>query len=346
MVRNISFYNGGFQAKYGDKMSSVLDIHYKKPAKFAGSVYVSLLEQGAYTEGSSANKKFSYLAGVRNKSNQSLLSNQPTQGAYIPSASDAQALVTYKFTERWQAEVLGIFSSSRFTFYPESVQKTASVFSPFYTSNIGLDVFFEGQEKDKYTSSLLGISIIQNPNKVIKLKWMASRFKDDENENFDIAGAYLFGERDFDKASNSFGQIVNPLGSGYYQDYARNKLNIELWNFSHKGSWDIDNHFFQWGFSYEQSKINDVLKQWQFRDSAGYSLPYTPGIMTLFSNWNSSANLNINRFNGYVQDNMHFQLKNADISLQAGIRFNFNNLLQAFIISRHFTGSSGNMMAP
>lgn len=194
-------------------------------------------------------------------------------------------------------------------------------------------MFFEGQEKDKYTSSLLGISIIQNPNKAIKLKWMASRFKDDENENFDIAGAYLFGERDFDKASNSFGQIVNPLGSGYYQDYARNKLNIELWNFSHKGSWDIDNHFFQWGFSYEQSKINDVLKQWQFRDSAGYSLPYTPGIMTLFSNWNSSANLNINRFNGYVQDNMHFQLKNADISLQAGIRFNFNNLNKENLIS-------------
>lgn len=118
LARNVSFYTGGFQAKYGDKMSSVLDIQYKKPAKFAGSVYVSLLEQGAYTEGSSANKKFSYLAGVRNKSNQSLLSNQPTQGAYIPSASDAQALVTYKFTEIWQAEVLGIFSSSRFTFYP------------------------------------------------------------------------------------------------------------------------------------------------------------------------------------------------------------------------------------
>lgn len=208
LARNVSFYTGGFQAKYGDKMSSVLDIQYKKPAKFAGSVYVSLLEQGAYTEGSSANKKFSYLAGVRNKSNQSLLSNQPTQGAYIPSASDAQALVTYKFTERWQAEVLGIFSSSRFTFYPESVQKTASVFSPFYTSNIGLDVFFEGQEKDKYTSSLLGISIIQNPNKAIKLKWMASRFKDDENENFDIAGAIFLAKEILIKPATLSGKLL------------------------------------------------------------------------------------------------------------------------------------------
>ncbi|HMU24676.1 MAG TPA: TonB-dependent receptor [Ferruginibacter sp.] len=333
LARNVSFYTGGFQAKYGDKMSSVLDIQYKKPVKFAGSVYLSLLEQGAYAEGSSNNKKFSFLAGVRNKSNQSLLSNQPTQGSYIPSASDAQALLTYKFSEKWQAEVLGILSTSKFTFYPESVQKTASVFSPFYTSNIGLDVFFEGQEKDQYTSSLLGISILQNPNPALKLKWMASRFKDDEKENFDIAGAYLFGERDFDKASNTFGQIVNPLGSGYYQDYARNKLNIELWNFSHKGSWDRNKHFLQWGISVEQSKINDILKQWQYQDSAGYSLPYTPGIMTLFSNWNSKANLHINRFSGYVQDNMHFQLNTSDISLQAGIRFNYNNLNKENLIS-------------
>ncbi|MFZ1528524.1 MAG: carboxypeptidase-like regulatory domain-containing protein [Ferruginibacter sp.] len=333
LARNVQFYTGGFQAKYGDKMSSVLDIQYKKPAKFAGSAYVSLLEQGAHVEGSTKNNRFTYLAGLRNKSNRNLLSNQPTLGSYIPSATDLQGLLSYKLTDKWQIDLLGILSSSKFTFFPESVQKTASVFSPLFTANLGLDVFFEGQERDRYTTSLLGASILQNPSKDLKLKWMLSRFKDDENENFDIAGAYLFGERDFDKSSSTFGQIVNPLGAGYYQDYARNKLNIEVWNASHKGSFDKGNHFIQWGASLEQSKINDVLKQWQYQDSAGYSLPYTPGNMVLFSSWNNSANLKVNRYNAYLQDNIHFIGKKTTISLQGGLRFNYNDLNKEILIS-------------
>ncbi len=333
LARNVQFYTGGFQAKYGDKMSSVLDIQYKKPIKFSGSAYVSLLEQGAHIEGSTKNNRLTYLAGVRNKSNRNLLSNQPTLGSYIPAASDVQGLLSYKLSDRWQVDLLGILSRSKFTFFPESVQKTASVFSPLFTANLGLDVFFEGQERDSYTTSLLGLSILQNPSKALKLKWMLSRFKDDENENFDIAGAYLFGDRDFDKSSSTFGQIVNPLGAGYYQDYARNKLNIEVWNASHKGSFDKGNHFIQWGAGIEQSKINDVLRQWQYQDSAGYSLPYTPGTMALFNNWNSSAHLKVNRLNGYLQDNIHFIGKKADISLQAGVRVNYNDLNNEMLVS-------------
>ena len=98
MVRNINFYNGGFQARYGDKMSSVLDIQYNNPQKFGGSAYVSLLEQGAHAEGISRNKRLSYIVGVRNRSNENLLSSQPTQGAYVPSSSDVQALLNYRFS--------------------------------------------------------------------------------------------------------------------------------------------------------------------------------------------------------------------------------------------------------
>ena len=333
MVKNVNFYTGGFQSKYGDKMSSVLDIQYKKPVSFGGSAYVSLLEQGFQLEGTSRKKKFSYLAGVRNKSNRNLLSNQPATGAYIPSAYDAQGFFTYKLSDKIQLELLGIISTSRFTFYPESVKKTSSVFSPFFTANLGLDVFFEGQEKDTYASSLLGFSVLQAVNKKTKLKWMLSRFKDAEKENADIAGAYLFGDRDFDNSSATFGQIVNPLGAGYYQNYNRNLLNIEVYNASHKGSYEAKDNFIQWGLSAEQTNIRDKLSQFEYRDSAGYSLPYTPGTLNLYNVQNSTADLSIQKYSGYLQDNIRLSKSKTDITLQAGLRFNYNSLNQQFLLS-------------
>lgn len=333
MVKNVNFYTGGFQSKYGDKMSSVLDIQYKKPTSFGGSAYISLLEQGLQLEGVSKKKNLTYLFGVRNKNNRNLLKNQPTQGTYIPSASDAQGYITYKINDHWQIELLGILSSSRFRYIPESVKKTSSVFSPLFTSNLGLDIFFEGQEKDSYTTSLLGATIVHTPTKKLKLKWMVSRFKDDEKENFDIAGAYLFGDRDFDKSSATFGQIINPLGSGYYQNYGRNELNITLWNANHKGSFEKGKHFVQWGLGFEQAKIKDLIRQFEYQDSAGYSLPYTPGSLSLFNSINSKANLDIQKYTGYLQDNIHLLKKDHDITLQAGVRFNYNNLNKEFLVS-------------
>jgi hypothetical protein len=333
MTRNVNFYTGGFQSKYGDKMSSVLDIQYKKPTSFSGSAYVSLLEAGLALEGTSRNGKFSYVTGVRNKTNRNLLSNQPTSGAYIPSASDAQGLLSYKINEKLQIDLLGIISTSKFTFFPESVKKTTSVFSPFFTANLGLDVYFEGQEKDKYTTSLIGLSVLQNINKKIKLKWMLSRFKDSEKENYDIAGSYLFGDRDFDNSSPTFGQITNALGAGYYQNYARNELNIEVYNATHKGSYENRKHFVQWGLSAEQTKIKDKLAQFEYRDSAGYSLPYNPGTLSIYDVQNSVADLSIQKYSGFVQDNIHLLKTKSDITLQLGTRFNYNSLNNELLLS-------------
>ncbi|MFM2359912.1 MAG: hypothetical protein RLY16_1905, partial [Bacteroidota bacterium] len=153
MAKNVNFYNGGFQARYGDKMSSVLDIQYKKPKSFGGSAYVSLLEQGFHLEGAAKQEKISYLIGVRNRSNRNLLSTQEVKGAYIPSSSDVQGYITYKLNSKWTLEILGNYSSSRFSMVPESAKRTSSVFSPFFTSNLGLDIFFEGQERDGYTTN-------------------------------------------------------------------------------------------------------------------------------------------------------------------------------------------------
>jgi len=333
LVKNIDFYTGGFQAKYGDKISSVLDIQYKKPVSFRGSVYVSLLEQGLHLEGASKNKKFTWLFGVRSKTNRNLLSSQETKGNYVPSASDLQAYLTYQISKKLQLEVLGIISGSKFSLIPESAQKSTAVFSPLFTSNIGLDIFFDGQEKDHYSSNLLGLSLVQNLNKKVKLKWMLSRYSDNENENFDITGAYLFGERSFDKTQPDFGKITNPLGAGIYQNYARNQLNIDVYNISHKGSYDLGKHFIQWGAGVDHTLISDHLNEWEYQDSAGYSLPFNPDQINLSDVLKSNANLTVDKYSGYLQDNIRLSGSVTPVTLQAGVRFNYNSLNKEFLIS-------------
>lgn len=332
LARNVNFYTGGFQAKYGDKMSSVLDIQYKNPSTFGGSAYVSLLEQGLHLEGAAKKGKISYLLGVRNRSNKNLLRSQETVGSYIPSASDMQAFITYKPSNKIQLELLGAYSVSRFTLFPESVQKTTSVFSPFFTANLGLDVAFEGQERDGYKTNLIGLSLVHTPNKKLRLKWMVSRFQNKENENFDIAGNYLFGDRDFDQSSSTFGQIINPLGAGYYQNYGRNELDINVYNATVKGSYTTGKHVLQFGNSIEQTNITDRLKEWEYQDSAGYSLPYNPAQLNLYKSINSTADLSIQKYSGYVQDNIRLG-KNNNITLQAGVRYNYNSLNREFLVS-------------
>ncbi len=334
MVRNINFYNGGFQSKYGDKMSSVLDIQYKKPKRFGGSAYVGILEQGLQFEGTDRKSKFTYLLGVRNRTNKNLLSRQETKGNYVPSSADFQALLTYQFSRKWSAELLSNISQTRFTLIPQESQLTTSVFSPIFSTTIGLDIFFEGREKDQYQTNMLGFSLINQVNKKLRLKWMASRFANNENENVDITGAYLFGERDFDKSNPTFGLIVNPLGAGVYQNWARNELNIENWNVSHKGNYDLGKHAIQWGLGYDKTKIADKLNEWEFQDSAGYALPYQPDMLRLNKVIKSTADLDINKFSGYIQDNLLLGKDSShSATLTAGVRFNYNSLSKEFLVS-------------
>jgi len=333
LVRNISFYNGGYQARYGDKMSSVLDIQYKKPKAFGGSAYVSILEQGLHLEGITAKNRLTYLIGVRNRTNKNILSRQETQGNYVPSSADLQALITYQISRKWQAEFLGNISSTKFTLIPEYSQLTSSVFSPYFSANLGLDIYFQGQEKDQYSTNMLGFSATNQVNKRLKLKFLASRFEDKEEENQDVAGAYLFGERDFDKSKPTFGLIVNPLGAGVNQNFSRNKLTITDWNVSHKGSYDIGRNVVQWGIAYDKTLISDKLNEWEYQDSAGYSLPHHLNYLPLNNVIKSNADLDVDKFSGYLQDNIAFGDSLNAFTLQAGVRYNYNSLNQEFFVS-------------
>jgi hypothetical protein len=332
LTKEVRFYNGGFQAKYGDKLSSVLDIGYRRPTSMGGSVHLGLLEQAIHLEGITPNKKFTYLVGLRNRSNRNLLGSQETKGNYVPSSGDIQALLTYQLNKKWDAELLVNLSQTRFTLFPEESKLSSSVFSPLFSANLAVDIFFDGQERDRYRTGFVGFAATNSPNKNLKLKWMVSSFNNNEEENIDITGAYLFGERDFDRSQSTFGLIVNPLGAGVFQNYARNRLNIQVLNFSHKGSLDKGRHFIQWGQSIDQQSISDKLHEWEYNDSAGYSLPYNPSILALFKTLNGKADIDITRLSGYVQDNIQFR-DSADFILNAGLRYNYNNLNNEFLLS-------------
>jgi hypothetical protein len=332
LARSVNFYNGGFQARYGDKMSSVLDIQYRKPTTFGGSAYAGLLEQGVHLEGSSLDNKFTWLVGARNRSNRNLLSSQETKGNYVPSSADLQGLLTYQLNDKWSAEFLGNISQTKFTLIPEFSQKTSSVFSPFFTASLGLNIYFFGKEEDRYKTNMLGLSFINQVNKNLRLKWMASRFENNERESVDITGAYLFGERDYDRSKSTYGLIVNPLGAGVFQNYARNRLNIAVWNLSHKGYLDHGKHYLQWGATAERQLVNDRLNDWEYQDSAGYSLPHNPSHLSLFKVLKARSTLAINRMSGFLQDNYVFNDSTGFI-LQAGLRFNYNDLNDELLLS-------------
>jgi hypothetical protein len=332
LTKNVNFYNGGFQAKYGDKMSSVLDIQYRRPVNFGGSAYIGLLEQGLHLEGVGLKNKFTFLVGLRNRTNKSLLSSQDTKGNYIPSSSDLQALLTYRIDEKNWIELMGVYSQTSFTLIPQFTQLTSSVFSPFFTSNLALDIFFNGQEKDYYKTNMLGLSWVRQVRKNLRLKWMLSRFEDNEHESNDILGDYLFGERDFDKSSATYGMITNPLGAGIDQTYARDQLDIAVWNATHKGYLDLGKHYLQWGFSIEQQQITNRLHEWELQDSAGYSLPNVPGTLNLSSYLNDNYHFSITRFTGFIQDNLVFS-DSSDFTLQAGLRYNYNTLNNQFLLT-------------
>jgi hypothetical protein len=325
MVRNVTFYNGGFQARYGDKMSSVLDIQYKRPKGFSGSAYISLLEQGVHLEGSSKDEKVTFIVGARNRSNQNLLGSQEIKGNYVPSSNDVQAYITWQPKTKWLFEGMANLSQTQFKLTPQFSNQTSSVFSPFFTANLGLDIYFGGGEVDRYKTSMVGLATTYQPSKQLKLKWMINRFSNNEQESFDIQGAYLFGERDFDRSRSTFGLIVNPLGAGLFQNFARNRLNIEIYNATHKGSLEKGKHFYQWGNSIERQTIDDKLNEWELQDSAGYTLPFNPNQLLLNKVIKSTASLSLIRLQGYVQDNIVLN-DSLNMTLQVGVRYNYNTL--------------------
>lgn len=337
MVADILFSAGGFNAKYGDKLSSVLDIKYRRPDKFGGSAYMSLLGAGLTLEGISKNQKFTWITGIRQKSNQFLLKNMDVDGEYKPSFTDFQGLFTYKISPRTEVAFLGNYSRNKYSVYPTTRQ------TEFGNINEALrfTVYFDGQEQDMYKTTQGSLSFTTQLNENLKIKNTVAAFYTREQEFYDVLGQYYLDELERDLGSDEFGDVAFNRGVGAYLEHARNELKASVSSAEHRGYFTKGRNSVQWGAKFQHEEIQDELDEWVYRDSADYSIPHPddqPGDTTA-SYYNqqivlndvvkNNISLSSNRINGFIQNTWSFE----HVSLTAGIRATYWDLNSQLDIS-------------
>ncbi len=327
LVNSIEFSAGGFAAEYGDKMSSVLDVTYKTPREFAASLNLSLLGAEAHVEGATKNEKFSYLVGARYKNTALALGMMNTKGDYRPNFTDAQALFNFKFNEEWGLSFLGYYSKNRYMLIPQNAQiNFGTIDLP-----LQLNVYFDGQEIDDYTTGLGALTLSYKPNKDLNLKWIASAYSAYETETFDIREQYFFGIRNTSFGSEEFGEVIENHEVGTLTKHARNGFYAQVYNLDHKGLYAFDNCLLKWGLRFQHQEINDVVDEWQMMDSAGYSLPHVPDVIGGYPEvlpeigmdfiHKTNNVLSINNLDGFVQNSWTIPVKEkGELVITGGLR--------------------------
>jgi hypothetical protein len=339
LVSGIVFSAGGWDAKYGDKMSSVLDITYRKPDSAAASVVLSLLGAEAHVEGLTKNRKLTFLSGFRYKTNQYILKGLETKGNYKPNFIDVQGVVTYDLNKKLQFSVLGYYSRNSYLLIPESRQTNFGTIQEAYRLNI----YFDGQEVDRYRMYLGAFSVDYKPRPELMMKFIVSGFNTRESETFDVRGQYWIGKLENAFGSEEFGNVTEVQGIGTFMDHARNYLDAGVISTEYKGSYLYKKQILNWGLKYQHENVDDHLSEWELIDSAGYSMPNPPvdigGItdpkqsLELENAVRSNALLSSNRLMGHIQDTWDILGEGRDLSVTAGIRFNYWDYNGQFLLS-------------
>ena len=335
LVGSILFSAGGFSAKYGDKMSSVLDIKYKQPKKIASSLSLSLLGGSAHLEGISKNRRLSYLLGFRHKSNQYLLSSLDTEAEYVPRFSDLQTYLNYKINTNWDISLLTNISKNQYQMIPQDRNTDFGTFN----EALRLTVFFEGQELDKYETYFGALSTRFNPNTKVQLELTGSAFQTFEQENFDILGEYWLYQLDNNLGSDNFGDVAFDRGVGKYINHARNSLDARVINLSHKGNYNDKDISLVWGLKFQNEDINDRISEWTLIDSAGFTLPHPYDSIGSTSNSNQQVlmneilktdiNISSTRQSGYLEYSQDLN----NFSLNAGTRSSYWSYNEELLVS-------------
>ncbi len=311
LVQDVRFSAGGFDAQYGDKLSSVLDITYRTPKTFHGSLMASLLGVEGHVEGTSGSR-FNYMVGLRYRANGYLLNSLPAKGAYNPVFYDGQALLNYDITEKLLWSTIIHFSSNNYRFQPQTQQTDFGTANEAYRFN----VYFEGQEQTRFQTGTVGTALKYKPSERVNLDFYGSVFRTDEREYFDILGQYYINELETDPSKEQYGDSIGVLGIGSYLNHARNRLQASLYSIYHNGRWTIVDkrfnrdssgiisHDLLWGVKFRYDDINDVLSEWTYIDSAGYSVPQDVNDkVELFETIKSKTHLINQRYTGFLQLN-------------------------------------------
>ncbi|MCH2022874.1 MAG: TonB-dependent receptor [Saprospiraceae bacterium] len=364
MLDYLSFSSGGFKAQYGDKMASVLDVHYRRPYKFEASVGGSLLGASVYLGGAiykdSISKqrrvpnRFTYTLGARYKTTSYLLASLDVKGEYVPQFIDIQGDFIYDVSDKLQIEAIGHYSNSIYSLIPQESSTTTGLFN----QALRLTTLFEGQEISNFENFTAGFSTTYLPwglggrDKIIdtiatvstnlKIKFLASHYQSNENERIDIINFYKLDEIETGLGEDNFGEVIGTLAYGETHHFARNFLQANVTNVQLKGTWLYDrynangnesHHWFKWGIGYKNEIIKDKLKEWRRIDSLGFTLPFDTNSVYIPDYIKSNVALNSHRFNAYVQNTWEQKSSKHLFRMTAGVRASYWSLNQEFIVS-------------
>jgi len=304
MVEKIGFSTGGFEAKYGDKMSSALDITYKKVNGFEASATASLLGASGYV--GVGNKKFSMTNGIRYKTNRYLLGSLETTGEYKPNFLDYQTYISYRPNQRWTLDFIGNISENHYNFKPKDRETSFGTMEDVKS----FKVYFDGQEKDVFRTLFGTASITRHFSDSTQIKFLTSAFHTKEKETYDIIGQYWLDDT----------QSSENLGVGTYMEHARNYLTADMISFKLIGTHKALKHDIEVGLTYKTERIKEQLREYEMRDSSGYSWPHQADRLDLIYTLTAKNEVSSHRIEAYAQDSYKFAKGENYFTLNYGVR--------------------------
>ena len=304
MVEKIGFSSGGFEAKYGDKMSSALDITYRRPKRFEATATASLLGASGYLGMSS--KKFAMSHGLRYKTNRYLLGSLETTGEYRPNFLDYQTYISYTPNSRWALDIIGYISHNHYNFKPKDRETSFGTMEDVKSFR----VYFDGQEKDAFETLFGTASLTRSFGDSTKVKLLASGFHSKEKETYDIMGQYWLDDT----------QTSENLGGGTYMEHARNYLTANVVSLKLMATHKTRRHDMEAGLTYKIEKIEEQAREYEMRDSSGYSIPHSANRLDLIYTLTSKNKVNSHRIEAYIQDTYKFSRGETFYTLNYGVR--------------------------
>ena len=336
LVSSIEFSAGGFDAKFGDKLSSVLNIKYLEPKTQKTNVNLSPLGLELSTIGTSKNYLLSYQFGSRFKTNRSILNSMDDNNNYDSRFGDLQSLIKYDLSSEVQLSFFSYYSENKYEMTPISREAKFGTVS----EALQLTIYFEGKEVDSYITNLNALSSKYSPNENLEIRLTSSFFNTKEQEFYDVLGEYWLGELDNNLGSDQLGEVIFNRGVGAYMNHARNELSANVWNMYFDGIYNFnlnDLPFeFNWGGKFQVESVTDNIREWVMIDSAGFSISPINNDLNLYEFYKGNSQLKSRRTSSYFQISNDFKIKNDKINWIFGARFNYWDFNNELFISPRF----------